>query len=365
MIPLIRAAGRAGHDVVVSTGPDLSPFLKRLGVASAPAGPTAADSYADLPNNVWISRLPPEEQSAFAAKYLFGAAAKKRAGDLTVLVSDWRPEPVIHDPLELGAAAVAMQTGTAQVTHGYGPMLAENDDLIASIGSELGRTFGADPTVLVDESPYLDICPSSLQTRKQMPWLDVRPLQPSAGEPADGSVAALIADLPYRDSVYLTLGTVMNQSAGVFRAAIEASMEVGVNIVATTGPNLDPPELGPLPPSALVSTFLPQADVLPYCSAVVSHAGAGTMLGALCHGLPQLCLPQSTDQPFNAAVVVAAGAALALQPNEITTPAVAEVLDRVLHEPPLREAAERLRTEIDAMPLADQVLTDLVAWAHR
>jgi len=41
------------------------------------------------------------------------------------------------------------------------------------------------------------------------------------------------------------------------------------------------------------------------------------------------------------------------------------VLDRVLHEPPLREAAERLRTEIDAMPLADQVLTDLVAWAHR
>ena len=80
--------------------------------------------------------------------------------------------------------------------------------------------------------------------------------------------------------------------------------------------------------------------MLPHCRAVVSHAGAGTMLGALCHGLPQLCLPQGTDQPFNTAALLPTGAALALQPEEITADAVAEALGRLLDEPSFRQAAE-------------------------
>ena len=85
-----------------------------------------------------------------------------------------------------------------------------------------------------------------------------------------------------------------------------------VNLVVTTGPGFDPAQLGPLPPAVRTAPFLPQAAVLPHCRAVVSHAGAGTMLGALCHGLPQLCLPQGTDQPFNTAALLPTGAALAL-----------------------------------------------------
>ena len=45
----------------------------------------------------------------------------------------------------------------------------------------------------------------------------------------------------------------------------------------------------------LVACYLPQALVLAHCTAVVSHVGAGTRLGALCFGLPQLALPQGTD----------------------------------------------------------------------
>jgi UDP:flavonoid glycosyltransferase YjiC (YdhE family) len=93
----------------------------------------------------------------------------------------------------------------------------------------------------------------------------------------------------------------------------------------------------------------------------VSHAGAGTMLGALCHGRPQLCLPQGTDQPFNTAALLPTGAALALQPAEITADAVAAAVGRLLHEPAFRAAAERLRDEIDRMPAADAVLAGLVA----
>ena len=63
------------------------------------------------------------------------------------------------------------------------------------------------------------------------------------------------------------------------------------------------------------------------------------MLGALCHGLPQLCLPQGTDQPSNTAALLPTGAALALQPDEITAGAVAEALGRLLNEPSFRQVA--------------------------
>jgi UDP:flavonoid glycosyltransferase YjiC (YdhE family) len=85
------------------------------------------------------------------------------------------------------------------------------------------------------------------------------------------------------------------------------------------------------------------------------------MLGALCHGLPQLCLPQSTDQPFNTAALMPTGAALALQPDEITPDAVTAALSRLISEPSFRQAANKLQGEIDQMPDADSVLNDILA----
>jgi UDP:flavonoid glycosyltransferase YjiC (YdhE family) len=100
---------------------------------------------------------------------------------------------------------------------------------------------------------------------------------------------------------------------------------------------------------------------MPYCRAVVSHAGAGTMLGALCHGLPQLCLPQRIDQPHNTAALVPTGAALALAPEEITADAVADSLRRLLDDPSYATNAGVLRDRIGSMPSPDRVLVDLLA----
>jgi UDP:flavonoid glycosyltransferase YjiC (YdhE family) len=142
---------------------------------------------------------------------------------------------------------------------------------------------------------------------------------------------------------------------------MEACRDLPVNLVVTTGPDFDPELIGPLPGSVRTAPFLPQAALLPLCTAVVSHAGAGTMLGALCHGLPQLCLPQGTDQPSNTAALLPTGAAVALHPDETTADAVAAAMTRLLGETSFREAAERLRREIEAMPTADDVLDELLA----
>ena len=361
MVPLIRAAQRGGHDVVVSSGADMSALIGRLGVAAHRSGVTLAESYDRMPDHATISELPAEQQPGFAARHLFGAGAVDRAHDLLDLLQRWRPDLIVHDTLELGSPTAAALHGIPHVTHGYGPMVPNTSYFAAAIAAAISEAGLPDPTPDIFAAPYLDICPPSLRGTEPNPWTTIHPLRPSPGEIEPPATVELdFSALPHPDTVYLTLGTIMNQTPKVFRAVIDGCVRWPVNLVVTTGPGFDPALLGPLPPAVRTAPFLPQAAVLPRCRAVVSHAGAGTMLGALCYGLPQLCLPQGTDQPSNTAALLPTGAALALQPDEITADAVAEALGRLLNEPSFREAANRLRAEIERMPPAAAVLHDLL-----
>ena len=66
------------------------------------------------------------------------------------------------------------------------------------------------------------------------------------------------------------------------------------------------------------------------------------MLGALAHGLPLLVVPQGADQFSNADRVVAAGAGLALQPDELSPSAVRESIRSLLGSTHYRESARAL-----------------------
>jgi UDP:flavonoid glycosyltransferase YjiC (YdhE family) len=344
MVPLIRAAQRRGAEVVVSTGADLGPVAERLGVRVHQSGLTLAESYARLP--------PGTPAPLFAAEHFFGAGAVDRGRDVLALFDQWRPDLVVHDTLEAGSAAAAEVHGIPHVTHGYGPTVPGTPEFARVLGAAVAAGGLPDPMPALLAAPYLDPCPPTLRGPEPMPWTDLRPIRATAGE--EGPVP----ELPASDLVYVTLGTVTNRNVEVFRAVLDGLARFPVTVLVTTGPDVDPAMLGPLPPNAVAARFVPQAAVLPRCSLVVSHAGAGTMLGALCHGLPQLCLPQGTDQPANTAALLPTGAGLALESP--TADSVAEAVGRLRDEPGFRAAAERLQAEILAAPEADAVLADLV-----
>ena len=369
MIPLARAAQRAGHEVRIASGGDVRALIEERGFPAVVAGPTLAESYAAAGAAMAeraggarpFSEMTPEEETELAARYLFGAAAVPRARDLLDGFESWSPDVMVHDQLELGGPAAAETAGMRHITHSYGPIVPNSDVFADAAGETLAAAGLLDPVPSMLAGTYLDICPPSLQQPTLAPWTVGTPLRPSPGEVLATDVLPHGFDrLAERPMVYLTLGTIMNQRPEVFRAALTGCARLPVSVVATTGPGFDPADLGPLPENVMAVPYLAQAQVLPHCAAVVSHTGAGTMLGALCFGLPQLCLPQGTDQPSNAAAVLRAGAGLALSPEETTADAVAEALDAVLNEARYRDAAVRVRGEIDAMPDADTVLRDLL-----
>ena len=147
----------------------------------------------------------------------------------------------------------------------------------------------------------------------------------------------------------------------MLETALAGLRELPLNIVVTTGPGSDPARLGPQPPNVLVAAHIPHALLLPRCRLVVSQGGAGVMLGALALGLPQLVLPQGADQPLNAAACRAAGAGLALSPEEVTSEAVRASAERLIAEPGFTSAARGIRAEIEAMPAAADLLDGLIA----
>jgi UDP:flavonoid glycosyltransferase YjiC (YdhE family) len=359
MVPLARAAQRAGHQVLVTTGPDLADVTRGFGLEFRPTGMTADEVHAQVPTDVSVDSLPTGQRTAFAARYVFGPSALARAIDLLDIVPAWQPDLIVHDTIELGAPIAAETFGIPHVTHGFGPMAPETADLVTAIGAFVEEADIPDPALDAFGAPYLDVAPPGLARVTAEPWKDVRPLRPSAGE-ANGDLRPALAALPHDDTVYLTLGTVLNRSHHVFRSVLDGCERLHLNVVMTTGPRSDPESVAGARQAILARTYVAQASVLPYCRAVVSHAGSGTMLGALCHGLPQLCLPQGTDHPLNVAALVPTGAALALEPGNVTPDSVEGALRRLLDDPSYATNAGVLRDRIGSMPSPDQVLAELL-----
>jgi hypothetical protein len=162
------------------------------------------------------------------------------------------------------------------------------------------------------------------------------------------------------NAVYLTLGTIFNLESGdLFERALAGLRELPVDVIATTGANLDPAQLGPQPPNVRVERYLPQSDVLPRCRAVVSHAGSGSVLGALAHGLPSVLLPMGADQPQNAERCAELGVARVLDASRATPDAVRDAGADIFTTPSYRAAARQIAAEIAALPGPASAVTEL------
>lgn len=352
MLPLLRAATRAGHDVRLATGPDLIDPLATRGFDVHPVGPTWAEAWS-ANQAVWADPALSEEHRMMGGVVaLFGKPALARLADLVVMAREWRPDLIVHEVLETAGPLLARKLNVPGVVHGIGPMFPFYAQLIGHVGEAMGE-----PELWTQASSeqVLDLCPPSLQPDGPPPWQIATPLRPSAGEP--GQVPDRVAAVLAADSqiAYFTLGTVKNTDAADFKVGLAALDGYDGVVIATTGRRLDPEELGSVPANSLVEVFIPQAALLGRADLLVSHSGSGTMLGGLVHGVPQVALPRGTDQPQNAALVARAGAGVVVAPEDYAVGTIRAAVGEVTGDPEYGAAAERLRDEIATMPDADAV----------
>ena len=137
---------------------------------------------------------------------------------------------------------------------------------------------------------------------------------------------------------------------GALQNVVDATRDLGVRVVVTTGHAIDPAELN-VGPSVEVLQFVPHAELMPQVSLLVGHGGHGTTMQALAHDLPVLVMPMGkvTDQPVVGRSLVEAGAgqmvAKTAPPSLINS-----VLAEMLADDSYRVAAARLGAAIRSRP---------------
>jgi UDP:flavonoid glycosyltransferase YjiC (YdhE family) len=292
-----------------------------------------------------------------------GRTARARAARLVGVIRDWGPDLVVRDEGDFGAAVAAEASG---VPHAAVIVLAAGMMTDAALlgppldALRVEHGLAADPgCLMLHRSLTLVPVPPSFRHPDAPLPVTAHHIRPAVvdgrGDATAGASTGHRSDGPSdRPKVYVTLGTVFPQESGdLFTRILDGLSQLPVDVTVTVGAAVDPSELGRQPPHVRVERFVPLAEALASCTAVVSHAGSGTLLGALAFGLPSVLFPLGADQPYNADRAVDIGVARVLdavtaQPGEVAA-AVAEVLDH----PAYREAAERVRAEILSLPGAD------------
>ncbi len=348
LVPVIRAFLADGDEVVVATGAEAATVVARSGARLAVAGSEVGAWFERLAQRTRGNPgdgIAPERINHYFVPRLFGEiAVDDMIDDVVAAGRDFEPDLVLFESYTLVGPLAAELLGVPGVTHMVGPLLDRDIlDLANDAVSPIWRSFGRDVPGCagLHRDITLQVCPPSLERRHL---------------PAGTAVALRPAPLPTvppvatgRPVVYVTFGTFFSTNLEPFRVVLDALEGEPVDVVATVGERQDPTGLVPFPANARVERFIPQADLLPSCAVVVHHGGAGTMFGALAHGVPQLVIPQGADNFEHAAISDAAGCSLSLRPGDVSPAAIADAVRRLLDEPSFAAASRRTAAEIATM----------------
>lgn len=161
--------------------------------------------------------------------------------------------------------------------------------------------------------------------------------------------------------VLASLSTSYQAQEDILGRVIAALGTLPVRGLVTTGPAVA--FAGEVPDNVTVCTWMPHAEILPRAALVITHAGMGTVMAALAHGVPLLCLPMGRDQHGNAERVARLGAGRVLT-AEADVPEIAAAVRDTLADPALRAGArcvaEGMRAEVEA----DRAVFELEAVAR-
>ena len=168
-------------------------------------------------------------------------------------------------------------------------------------------------------------------------------------QPADSSRSEPL-DLPFsiedrRPFVVVSFSTRF-AATEIVQRVLDTLAALPVHGLVTLGPALAPGDLR-LPGNVIARRFVSHGVVLSRAQLVITHAGLGTVMAALAHGVPLLCIPLKNDQFENAARVVVAGAGRRLGKHARRSSLKRAIL-QLLNDRRCREEARRMAQAIAA-----------------
>lgn len=343
-IGLAQQLRREGHETLFAGYPNQASRFEGVGfnfvalTRSAALGEpfNPADLMGWLVRNVW--------------------ACSAQVADVTEIADQFQPNLIIVDCL-MGAVLAAVETtafpAAALVHSTPGALAPAGGPLDAMVTGELNRIRSNLSLTPVDSywqawkrhgvlnASIPDLDPAGAAAFDPSTWIgpvfeDFTPSQSSLDE----------SDKPLV-LVSFSSGAAWDQTSRIQRT-IDGLAHADVRVIVTAGAT-DPKLLQVPSTSITVVTYAPHGAILPRASAVVTHAGHGTLTAALAHGLPIVAIPNdAADQPALAEQTERLGAGIHLADDRAVSTAIAAAVRAVLDKPSYaakaRELAERVRS---------------------
>ena len=351
MAPVARALIARGHTVAVAGGGSHMPSLARAGfTAFATSEPRATGSVRQP-----MPPIDPARDDWEISELFIRRATRERVPVLLDLIRDWQPDLLVRDEVDFAGALAAEKSRLPYATV-----------LVLAAGTLLRKEIVAEPLAEARKA-------NGLPAEPEAPSPVLAPFPPSFRDPGyplpPGTFSFRqgdpVAPRPQNENphVYFTLGTNFNLESGdlIERTLAGLGQLTGTEVTATVGTQIDPAEFGPQPSHIRVERFVPQAELLPHLDLMVSHAGSGSVLGALSHGVPSLLFPMGADQPGNARRCTALGVGRVLDPETATPDDIRRAAEEMLEDPSYRAKAQRVQQEINRLPGAEEAVPLLEA----
>ena len=227
LLPLADAVARAGHEVEFATTGPFVAIVAGLGYETHDVGPTIEAARAELIGSTHTSAMPRDENGrpdrSAAGRLFIDLLGRPTAADLGPLLHRRRPDLVVYESYDLGAAIAAAVAGIPAIDLGVSPRLSDVEHR-AFAGDRLERVWAEHESVapsfdVFTGDAYLDPFPDALQPAafhgdpsrvrmRSVPFSDPTTTLPAWVASTD------------RPLVYLTLGTIV-ATGDVLRPAVD------------------------------------------------------------------------------------------------------------------------------------------------
>jgi glycosyltransferase (activator-dependent family) len=415
MVPLAWALRTAGHEVRFAVQPHFTDAVTQAGLTAVPVGDKRDLWDIMLEDPTWISTglsgipIPYDaaewRPSEVTWSYLYDGYERHvrrwhqvsndpMIPDLVAFARSWQPDLVLWEPTTYAGALAAEACGAAHarllfsidtfgvtrehfVRLGAGqPGSAGQPDGARRDGA--GQPDGADPLAewlgpcareygvefgehLVTGQFTIELLPESLRLRADgLRYVPMRYL-PYGGV---STVPQWLWARPERPRVALTLGLSMFEHGGGYAMDLQDVLNtvsvLDIELVVTVA-DVVRKHLRRIPDNVRLLDYVPLAALAPTCSAIIHHAGFGTLATSTLAGVPQAMVTFDSDGPALARRVAAQGAGIAVHVLQATGAVLRDRVERLLEEPRFAAAANRLRAEMLAMPSPNDVVAELEA----
>ncbi|MER5352272.1 nucleotide disphospho-sugar-binding domain-containing protein [Kitasatospora sp. NPDC002551] len=353
MVPTAQAMRAAGHEVLFAS-PRPWEQLREAGfpIVEIGDGRPVRDAFEEVAGTQAHYAQPDLTQDEIMdiGAAAFALASRATVDDLLAVAGGWDAQLIVHDSCLASAQLVAAKLDIPAALQNFG--LSSGLDMADRLAARFTDVYEKHGVAGPAATTPLNIVPASLGGDEG--GLRMRYVPYNGG----GIVPAALLHRGVRPRVAVTLGTVLTGIDGLDAIAPLTGAAAGVDaeFLLAVG-DADLAELGSLPANVHPLPWVPLAELLRVCDAVVHHGGSGSTLTGMQAGLPQLLLPQGADNFAVADALVATGAALSSSSADVDT----ALLTRLVGDPELREGAERLRAENDALPSPAAVVPDIEA----